>query len=595
MSNSNASQELTGPSNLDHALLESLFYNEMVMMDESASMLPNSLFDTISTGSHQSDNMLTDMETSFGNTSNPLESNTSWPQVIAEKALLHDFGVTHTPLNSNHWDTSLGTLLPPPASYHIDNSTASKGIRHTITPQFTASVPIDTNVVNGQMSMTPNPLAMEATTNYVSFQQSIPIDFQQHYATSSLPAVPNPLNVLQQEDNLNRNIYPTHQVANHNPTKVVDEKVVAKVESVRSSAAPVDEDKKRRKLLSQFATLASRLGITLPQQVLHAGGLSGVGSLHLKPLTVASSTVKQSKSVAHHDTAKMVDTRISQTEESKEPAGKSAALEELRSTALESLAAVTRKRSESFDSSDDSTANDGKKGTAISTGKNFSKRRKKPKLNECEAKLASLRAENDMLKRHLDNISNQTTKLEQERVEVEKKMRQMFEEGAPDDEIDSIVRNYADMYSDYGKKRDQELTFHLEQLQRLANPTNFTKMGLWTLGQQSKDTKNPIAGILQKELGITSQQGRKILEQRQKIQSVCANLKECLVLLGTLKSLCEQKTKIFHHRMEKCREILSPRQVVKLLIWINENSSTLGSVCPGWGSEQFQAKTKKKF
>ena len=51
-------------------------------------------------------------------------------------------------------------------------------------------------------------------------------------------------------------------------------------------------------------------------------------------------------------------------------------------------------------------------------------------------------------------------------------------------------------------------------------------MGLWTLGQQSRDTKNPIAGILQKELGITVPQGRKIFEQRQKIQVVCNNLKE---------------------------------------------------------------------
>ena len=52
-------------------------------------------------------------------------------------------------------------------------------------------------------------------------------------------------------------------------------------------------------------------------------------------------------------------------------------------------------------------------------------------------------------------------------------------------------------------------------------------MGLWTLGQQSKDPKrNPIAGILQKELGITAQQGRKILDQRQKIRDVCSNLKE---------------------------------------------------------------------
>ena len=65
---------------------------------------------------------------------------------------------------------------------------------------------------------------------------------------------------------------------------------------------------------------------------------------------------------------------------------------------------------------------------------------------------------------------------------------------------------------------------------------------------------------------------------------------QCLVLLGKLKALCETKTKIFHDRMTKCREILAPKQVVKLLLWIDENSSTLGSVCPGWNSEQFQSK-----
>ena len=39
-------------------------------------------------------------------------------------------------------------------------------------------------------------------------------------------------------------------------------------------------------------------------------------------------------------------------------------------------------------------------------------------------------------------------------------------------------------------------------------------------------SKNPIAGMLQRELGISAQQGRKILDQRQKIQNVCSNLKE---------------------------------------------------------------------
>jgi hypothetical protein len=45
-------------------------------------------------------------------------------------------------------------------------------------------------------------------------------------------------------------------------------------------------------------------------------------------------------------------------------------------------------------------------------------------------------------------------------------MKRMFDVGAPDAEIDQLLKNYSDMYSDYGKKRDQELSFHLEQLFR---------------------------------------------------------------------------------------------------------------------------------
>ncbi len=133
---------------------------------------------------------------------------------------------------------------------------------------------------------------------------------------------------------------------------------------------------------------------------------------------------------------------------------------------------------------------------------------------------------------------------------------------------------------------------------RLVAPTNFTKMGLWTLGQNERfytDLKrNPIAGILREELGITSQQGRKILEQSQKIRDLSENLKECLKLLGKLKYLCEHKKKGFSDRMSKCQEILTPLQVVKLLLWVDEHSHILESTCPGWGSERIHGKVKKE-
>jgi hypothetical protein len=223
-----------------------------------------------------------------------------------------------------------------------------------------------------------------------------------------------------------------------------------------------------------------------------------------------------------------------------------AAVRELESVAKAAIAAVsetTRKRP-SFDSetaaSENSAASaaDATAGTlsnigsapgAASAGKApaYSKRRKKPRLADCESKLAQLQAENELLKRHLTTISNQNHKIDAERKDLEKKMRTMLETGATPREMDQLVQTFSDYYSDYGRRRHQELEFHLEQLQRLANPTNVTKMGLWTLGQQSSNPrKDPIAGILQRELGITPQQGKKILEQRQKIRDVCTNLSE---------------------------------------------------------------------
>jgi hypothetical protein len=149
----------------------------------------------------------------------------------------------------------------------------------------------------------------------------------------------------------------------------------------------------------------------------------------------------------------------------------------------------------------------------------------------------NLKAENAMLKRHLANVSTKSQLLDQDRISQAKQMREMLQkstqEGASaadqkalEKKLNLAVQNFTEMYSDYGRRRHHELAFHLEQLQRLANPTNFTKMGLWTLGQQSKDTRNPLAGILQKELGITAQQGKKILDQREKIRTCCSNLKE---------------------------------------------------------------------
>ena len=105
--------------------------------------------------------------------------------------------------------------------------------------------------------------------------------------------------------------------------------------------------------------------------------------------------------------------------------------------------------------------------------------------------------------------------------------------------------------------------------------------------------QNPLVGILGRELNVTPQQVRKMLVHRQKIRDLCSNLNATMALIHQLSDLCEQKNKKFNDRMTKTREILSPKQVVKLIMWIKDHSDVLGNICPGWTSEQV-LKTKEK-
>lgn len=462
--------DIDGAANLDHTLLESLFYNEMMLLDESSFLSPDFMgsltAETDGGGINASTNRNINRNTNGTMNINVLAEKDA--SALAERDLLQHFGVPSRSFGES--------LISPP----LIPSSKNDGVVGMWTPS--GKIP----------------------------------------ETSRIP----------------------HERAQH--------------------------------LVSQFATLASRLGISLPQSVL--------SSLTQQVQAKEAGKVK-GESPSHNTTigAHSFD-GSSSVETSPNTAAPMTQLQDTSDAICVVAPAETRKRSHS-----DPLEN--------SKAPLYSKRRKKPRLSDCETKLASLKSENEMLKRHLDTIANKSQKFDQDRKEAEWNMKRLIQEGAGPEQINPLLSKFSQMYSDYGSHRHQELTFHLEQLERLAAPTNFTKMGLWTLGQNEgfyTDLKrNPIASILSKELSITPQQGRKILEQRQKIQDLSANLKECLGLLANLKELCEHKQKVFHDRMSKCQEILTPLQVVKLLLWVDEHSNILETVCPGWGSERIQP-TKDK-
>ena len=64
--------------------------------------------------------------------------------------------------------------------------------------------------------------------------------------------------------------------------------------------------------------------------------------------------------------------------------------------------------------------------------------------------------------------------------------------------------------------------------------------------------------------------------------------------MAELNSTTMQKTNIFADRMDKCQEILTPRQCMKLLLWVSEHENVINQMCPGWGSEHIIPETVKE-
>jgi len=330
--------------------------------------------------------------------------------------------------------------------------------------------------------------------------------------------------------------------------------------------------------------LASQLGISLPANVLNE--LSTSAAISEAKLPADPGTAIASNPHANAITSGTVAVGSSATA-SPAPSQIPSFMKQLQDTAEAAISAVDSRKRKQCDVE-----------ASLKAGPAPARRKKKPTKEDCERKMNQLKSENEMLKRHLDMVKNKTALFEQERKAQEKKMKELVMLSSKGDntlwqkELKSNLEQFSETYSDYGKHRQDELFFHLNQLEKLAAPTTFTKMSLWTLGQNesffTEPNNHPISGILRKELEITPAQGRKILAERFKIQQLCSNMKEVLQLIADLKALCQKKQKVFSDRMSKCQEILAPEQVTKLLVWIDDNAGVLDNLCPGWGSERIR-------
>jgi hypothetical protein len=367
-------------SALDHALLESLFYNEMMMLNESFPSSSNFMAQQLH-------------EAAASNSRELLLPAATDANTIAEKEMLRDFGVTSAPMILHGEPDATAVNQVPVESQSIATSQTS--------------------------------------------QRRLPVPLAPQHAPPmldpSIPATSSSLARLLQPK-------PMHHTAS----------------TPALSVEPPVSRERAKQLVDQFATLASRLGIELPNQVLQQ--LTTAAASNDPTITAPLPDTVNTNS--HNPTATTNQTYQTQTIVGIDTMnGMVPAVEKLRITAEQAIAAATKKRSfeEEIDESNVSSSN------ANSNKPLYSKRRKKPRLSDCESKLAQLKAENEVLKQHLQNVSNKAHQIEQGKA---RQIKLLHDNNAGPEELDKVVKEMTDTYSDYGCNRQRELSFHLEQLSR---------------------------------------------------------------------------------------------------------------------------------
>ncbi|KAG6584890.1 camp responsive element modulator [Phytophthora cinnamomi] len=218
------------------------------------------------------------------------------------------------------------------------------------------------------------------------------------------------------------------------------------------------------------------------------------------------------------------------------------------------------------------------------------RKRKMKQLEQNEARLRRLEAENMDLKMRLKIGKEAILSEQREKKQIKEQMREMLQRNANEQEIAQFLNMYKVTYSDYGPKRREKLHFHLSRIRELLLPTQVTKLSLYSVEQgvdmlkrdhvikedpmsapESATATMSLWGILADELEVSDEQQRQILERRAAIKKVRDDLNHTLSIVKKLEEVTDEKNTALEAQVAQLQQILTPSQATKFIIWVKEN------------------------
>mmetsp|Transcript_35469 Transcript_35469/g.56738 ORF Transcript_35469/g.56738 Transcript_35469/m.56738 type:complete len:267 (-) Transcript_35469:2207-3007(-) len=222
------------------------------------------------------------------------------------------------------------------------------------------------------------------------------------------------------------------------------------------------------------------------------------------------------------------------------------------------------------------------------------RKRKKEKVNDLEERVNELETENLQLRLQL-KVGKETVQRDaQEKLEITQKLDEMIKNGATDEQVQNVLETYVKKFSDYGIVRTESIKRHMEQLERLLLPTQVTKMCMWSLHQdddfyESTSSHSIDAGgegsiwaIVMKEIEASNEQKEKIKGHRMDARLMAKDLRFTTRECDDLKRRMERKNQALGEEMKELQKILTPVQLAKFILWVNNNPASMAMLDKLW-------------
>ncbi|GBG25749.1 Hypothetical Protein FCC1311_019682 [Hondaea fermentalgiana] len=216
------------------------------------------------------------------------------------------------------------------------------------------------------------------------------------------------------------------------------------------------------------------------------------------------------------------------------------------------------------------------------------RKRKRERVEALVEEVTSLRETNRKLELQLKMLMNKLGEAtsgrgnrgkvdEERRLNEVTSMNQMLEQKCSDEDVLRRLQHYTEIYSDCGEERKKLVKVHINQLEQLLLPTQISKMLLWILKQDeefySDENPNSMWSVLCKELQIDEKQKSELKAQRGQLGTQNASMKRCLLSLQKFEKDVERNMYNRQAQMDKILKIITPKQIVKFLQWVEDNQA----------------------